>query len=200
MNTPLAQPVSPEPEIESERVRTLKPARTMTERWRRFMDRDVRSHLRTGDDRLSRALGLVFPDGEVDRAEWWFAWTMVLWGGWLLGWWDTFSAAPGMYAEMVAVASEEAWGTLYFSAGMVYLASLVCERFGTSARLVWGGRAGRFASAFLATVLWWFVLAMLMDANWRSTGTVTYGQLLAGYSGWTLTRLVVHRGAVPPAW
>lgn len=194
------EPGRPDAAVESDGLRRLRPARSAIERWRRFLDPDVRSRLSPGADPIARALVFVFPDGEIDRAEWWFAWALLLWGVWLALPFDVYASAPSLYAEMAAVGSEGAWSVWYVGGGAVYLAALLAERFGRAPLPVWTGRAGRFVAAFVATVLWTFVAIAITHADWRSTGTPVYAQLLTTYSGWTLTRLVVHRGAVPSPW
>ena len=192
--------VTDDPEIESDRWRPLTPATNLRERWRRFLDPAVRTRLSPGDDRVARFLVSIFPDGDVDRAEFWFASTLLLWGVWLGLPFETFTGLPRLYSAMGEIAGERTWAAFYFGAGLVHLSALAAERFGRRARVVWSGRAGRFLSAFGATFLWAFVAVMLASADWRSTGTPVYTWLLCGYNAWTLMRLVVHRSAVPNPW
>lgn len=104
---------------------------------------------------------------------------LFLWGAWVASpHWDTFNSTPTYDAMAQLPISEDGQGIIIMSVGLIVL-------FGT----FYGQRKLRKYATFWATIIWIFISAMFIVANFFSTATVVYPMLaLSGiWAYWRIT-------------
>lgn len=109
---------------------------------------------------MTRQLRRVLVSGDLSPIELYSASVALVWGVWLLGPWATFGSSPA-YRAMADIAPEWTWGAVFAAAGLWQVS-----------------RRDRGPAALLIAVLWSFVSAMFIAANWRGVPTVTYPALV----------------------
>lgn len=108
--------------------------------------------------------------------------TLFLWGVWIASpYWDTFNSTPTFRAMAGLPLPENVQGFLIMCVGLSVLWGIVS-----------GNRKLRKVSIFWSVLIWAFISAMFIDANYQSTATITY-PMLALSGAWAYWRITVIR-------
>lgn len=131
---------------------------------------------------LLKRLKVILVSSDFIFTEFFNGLFLLLWGAWIaLPYWSVFNTTPTFSAMAGLPVHENVQGFIIMCVGLSVLWGIFT-----------GNKRLRKASIFWSVLIWAFISAMFINANYQSTATITY-PMLALSGAWAYWRITVTR-------